>query len=324
MANANQPRRHHYVPDAYLRHFTDTGMSAGALEVIDWLANRRWRSAPRAIGYLENHFAALDADGKPTSTLVEELRAKVEGDIAPAFARAAHGEADPATIAAVTMLGALMHVGAPRMRTVTTMALEQAMATGRVMQAAFRAGHGSMPPVVAGTDDPPGIALADLERALVENGVHNQFAAFGLDGLPLVLAYLARRSWTLFVAAPDAGQFLTSDAPVICDWAVTPPPEGLFGPSIADSRTVVLLPLSKYVVAMGWGERSVGRMVADREFVATLNFAQVRALTRQAYLPPGDVPCWSLGQERCIVDARAVADEAQQLRNGPKLGRGEE
>lgn len=312
MGNANEPRRHHYVPVAYLRHFTDTGMSNGVLDVIDGPTKKKWRSSPQACGYAKNHFASLDADGNVTSVLVEKLRADLEGNLAPAFARAAHGQADAAALDAVVALAALLHVGAPRMRTATQAGLEQALATGRAIQAGLLAGQGTMPPVVAGTDDPPGILHTDLERALADNTVHNQLAAFGVEGLPVVRPFLARRHWTLFVASPAAGQFLTADAPLLCDWAVVPSPAGPWVPSIADSRAVLVLPLSKQVLAMGWAEPAVLHMEADRQFVAALNFAQVRALIRQAYLPSGDVPCLSPAKPGCIVDAREVFDELRQ------------
>ena len=57
-------RRHHYLPQAYLAAFTDTGKKNGQLNVIDTCSGTCFRTSPKKVA-AERDFNRVDIEGKP-------------------------------------------------------------------------------------------------------------------------------------------------------------------------------------------------------------------------------------------------------------------
>lgn len=91
------PRKHHYVPQAYLAAFTDTGRKDGRLHVLDKESGRSWPSNPGDAG-CERDFYMLEVeeDGEHEALAVETFFGHLEGGYREAIAATMDAGAVPA------------------------------------------------------------------------------------------------------------------------------------------------------------------------------------------------------------------------------------
>jgi hypothetical protein len=121
---------------------------------------------------------------------------------------------------------------------------------------------------------------------IVPNERNIGYEASGIDA---VLPTLGARRWTLFVAEPEVGHFVTCDHPLTLSWAdeedqrkaAYPPGHGLRG-------TEVVFPISPELILYGaYQEGKEGRMRATAEQVAQLN-RRVASFARQQVYASSD------------------------------------
>ena len=65
-------RNHHFLPQGYLGHFTNSGTRDGRLYVFDLAARKSFRTRPRNVASKKD-FNRVDVDGKPPDFLESEL-----------------------------------------------------------------------------------------------------------------------------------------------------------------------------------------------------------------------------------------------------------
>src|SRR5437764_8841530 len=78
---ANQPVKHHYVPQFYLAGFTASGQRDDILHVLDKRLRRTWKARPRGVGFEEDFYSidatAPGADGD--DAVIEKKLSVLEG-----------------------------------------------------------------------------------------------------------------------------------------------------------------------------------------------------------------------------------------------------
>jgi hypothetical protein len=78
---ANEPRRHHYVPRCWLVGFTETGDKDGKLWVTDLHRRKQWQTSPGNAGFIKDFYRLTDEQLDPV--LAEKAFSQVESEVAP-------------------------------------------------------------------------------------------------------------------------------------------------------------------------------------------------------------------------------------------------
>jgi len=223
----NTPRQHHILPAFYLAGFTDTGTKDGTLHVFDYPRTRRYTSKPEKVAR-ERDFYRIYKPGLDEYA-IEEFWAGVEGAVAPVLRRVSETNmASPQELGALLALAAMVYVRGRR-------GLERAyLGVEQQMRAALRDGTLTTQAweevrelhKLAG-EDPATTQLTyeEARRRLHEDESWSPIAPRDyiiarLDELyNAVLNFLMPDTregniWSLAVAVPGAGEFITSDSPL--------------------------------------------------------------------------------------------------------------
>jgi hypothetical protein len=79
---ANEPRRHHYVPRCWLAGFTETGDKDGKLWVTNIERRKQWGAVPGTAGYIRD-FYRLEDKAASDPVVAEKGISKIEDEVAP-------------------------------------------------------------------------------------------------------------------------------------------------------------------------------------------------------------------------------------------------
>ena len=90
---SSKARRHHYLPQAYLAAFTDTGTKDGQFCVLDMLRETCFSTSPLNVA-VEKDFNIIDIEGKPLDVL-EQVLAPFEGRAVQAIRSVNHTKTFP-------------------------------------------------------------------------------------------------------------------------------------------------------------------------------------------------------------------------------------
>jgi len=210
-------RNHHYVPQAYLGVFTDTGTSEGHVWAYDISGQRSFHTTPRNVAS-ERDFNRVDIDGERQDVL-EQIYGRWESQAAIAIRSIAEsGRVDSIEdLSVVINLLCLLIVRNPKARQTMLKSKEQLVK--------------SLTEIVASRDN----ILKDHWRKAIDSGlkpisyeefkelITQQISSVEFPRQSLirtelsvfddVLSSLAARRWSLMVAATDAPDFITCDHP---------------------------------------------------------------------------------------------------------------
>ena len=116
----NQPRKHHYIPQFYLRGFTKTNSNDGKLYVFDKSRVRSWDSSPKNAAH-QNDFYAIDVNDTDDKMFVEKELSNLEGKWSSVLKWVIENESVPADelFDELMMFVAFMYSRTPKIRNKT-------------------------------------------------------------------------------------------------------------------------------------------------------------------------------------------------------------
>lgn len=140
----------------------------------------------------------------------------------------------------------------------------------------------------------------------------NLLVDLGLKGMDAVLPLLGKRLWSIIVADKDAGDFVTSDNPLVLihtDGSRMPLGFGL-------RKTMVIFPLTRKVLLTGEFEEPEQVLHANKQIVASYNSIIIDRAMSQVYAYNDS---FSYTKRRVLFDGSGLHRDPQVVRERPKL-----
>ena len=213
-------RNHHYVPQAYLGLFTNTGDKYGQFHVLPTRDKDSFKTTPRNVA-AERDFNRVDVDGYPQDHIESSL-APIEGSAVEAIRAAAQTLTLPTDrgYSYLLNLACLLFVRNPARRTVVNAA--RARVLRREMLQLVRSPETWGRYLARVRQYEPELAEVSFERAkdfirnerykiefVPEGSLRREFKAFDS-----VIQQFASRTWSLLVAPSSGSRFICSDNPI--------------------------------------------------------------------------------------------------------------
>lgn len=272
-----EARGHHYISQCYLKRFTRNGNKKSKLWVCNLANGNTFLTAPANVakerdfnriagqppGILDNRLSIFETQADKALNTIEQSRTLEDFD---AWLH-------------VLNLAALFAVRTPRMREsvrefherVARMIMDVTLAKPERWEAQMRqareAGH---------IPDASKVTYEQIKE-FHERGEYTitvpttRHIGYEFHVFEPVLKTLVDRKWTLYLAAPDSGGFITTDNP-ICLMNTNGAPATLMRPighGLTD--TTVIFPITRQLLAMGEFEDGGSQYPVGRDFVATCN-----------------------------------------------------
>jgi hypothetical protein len=263
-------RKHHYLPQFYLRGFSDNGTHLYQIEKRTGKSFGTSISDTAAI----RDFHKLDFDGCPDPEALEKFVSKVEALIAPSLARVlADEKLTPHTRDGMDCLVSMQMARVPATRDMVEESVRESVKSVGMLIEENR----GLPP------KPPGIEKAlSLENLKINVSnwyvlQHMYALAFDKDMLQVI-----RRCQAELILAPATKQFITGDQPVAQFNPDARPEESDARGGLADPDTVTTLPLSSKLALVLSNGRPTGQNVRE----ATL--AEVDEINRRTIIMSND------------------------------------
>lgn len=284
-------RRHHYVPQFYLRGFARDAAHP-RLFVVDTESRTSFTTSPSNVA-VELDFHTVDAPGHPPD-IVETQLAQLESEISPALERIRASrslQSDENRELLISFI-ALLLVKNPGMRGRLSDAIGKAELYRLQMMASNPTAWDARMERAKreGTFE----AEADTQqlRELVLQGAFDiglsvpAHLSLEFGVLPEIIALIAARDWMLFSAKDGQTGFVTSDNPVTLSWFDQ---EGAqFQPGLGLRKTQLIFPISNDLAAIGTFEYAPRVISADDDFVAKINGNTILLRNRQVYARDSD------------------------------------
>lgn len=277
IAIMGEARGHHYISQCYLKRFTRNGSKKSNLWVCDLKNGHSFSTAPANVakerdfnrieglppGELDNRLGVFETAVDKALDTIEQARI-LEGSEAWLH---------------VLNLAALFAVRTPRMREnvrefherVARMMMDLTLAKPERWESTVRQAR------AAGHIPECNEVTYEQVKAFHERGEYKISVStahhIGLEFhvFEPVLRTLVDRQWTLYVAAPESGGFITTDNPV-CLMNTDGAPSTLMRPiGHGLTGTTVLFPITRHLLAAGAYEGGDGPHIVGRDFVANLN-----------------------------------------------------
>lgn len=302
---STEARNHHYVPQAYLRAFTESGSKKSKFTVYEVETGNRFETIPRNVCAVRD-FNRVAIPGVP-SNIVETEMAKFEGLIVPAVKEIeCTNQFDGDARSSILNLVALLAVRHPDRREsmrkahartaeiIMSMTLDKrdtydrtiakAIAEGKIKEGG--PGYEKVKDFFdRGNYD---IEVCTEHHLKMEAGMHET-----------ALQLLAQRNWMLYRASPTDGHYITSDFPVALTWRNPDkiPPYYRSSPGFGMIDTEVVFPLTKGLVLVGTFDGHNGYEVACPELIAAVNSRVMSYSSRQIYSSKRHFPALSHNTE---------------------------
>lgn len=272
-----EARGHHYISQCYLKRFTRNGNKKSKLWVCNLTNGNTFSTAPANVakerdfnriagqppGVLDNRLGIFETQADKALNTIEQSRSLEDFD---AWLQ-------------VLNLAALFAVRTPRMREnvrefherVARMIMDVTLAKPERWEAQMRRARkvGHIPVTSKVT--------YEQAKEFHERGEYTvtvpttRHIGYEFHVFEPVLRTLVNRKWTLYLAAPDSGGFITTDNPV-CLMNTDGAPATLRRPIGHGLRgTTVIFPISRHLLAVGTFEDGGSMYTVGREFVANFN-----------------------------------------------------
>jgi len=238
--NNPRPRKHHYLPQFYLRGFSANGTHIYQAEKR---TGKIFGGRIADTGAIRD-FHTLDFDGCPDPDAFEKLIGRVEAEVAPALADIL----ETATLRSATRphLDSLVAMLLGRVPAVKEMVeaglLEAVRSVGLLLEK-----NGKLPPKPAGLEDE--LAFENVAISISNWKIMDHMFRLAFD--PDILSTLGRCTARL-IRVPAGKSFITGDQPV-SQFNGDARPEDMNGWGLADPDSVLTLPLSSALaVQLSW------------------------------------------------------------------------
>lgn len=288
----NEARRHHWVPQCYLKGFTADRNKNSQLFVVDGRTKKSFRAPPSKVA-AERDFNRIDIDGHRPNA-IESAFSSFETRINDALNRieASNSLSSKDDHVLILNLIAMLAVRNPRMR--ETMRAAKERQAEFIMDALLSSRERWNATITKATADgyvnvEGGRDVYDEMREFVARGDYEigvpttEHVITELQLFDEILPYLVARKWTLFVADANSGGFITCDHPVILKWDGTQEREPRWPPGYALHGTEVVFPISRRLAVCGMFDGKEGTAVIPTEMVVAINGMIIANAGRQVY-----------------------------------------
>ena len=274
-------RRHHYVPQFYLRGFTRNGGKKSKLFAVDVVERRSYWTTPANVCAVRD-FSRVEAPGLPPDALETSLSAfEARASRALQTIIKDRSARDSDAWMYVLNLMSLIAVRNPHVRSemerfqsdilkmISRMTVQSPERWDATVKEMLRDGSIGEPPKVSYEQMKDFVAKGQYTISF-PHGYHTQAEFSGQD---TVLRTLVDRKWLLLSVDRDQGEFITTDLPV-CLMHTSGEPSSRPRPvGHGQLNTTVLFPISSDLLAMGSFEGQSGSAHANRKDVAAFNLA---------------------------------------------------
>lgn len=291
MNNSNEPRKHHWVPQCYLKGFAKSRSKKAALHVIDAMARKIFQATPRRVAWAPD-FNRIDVDGF-SPNLIESGLSSFEGQVDKALERICvqreFSNADDRIL--VFNLIALLAVRNPRGRENWRKSIENEAKIIMDLTVATKERYESSLASAkkAGVLSSGNDVTYEQARDFVARGEFmvdvptTRHVDMEMRSVNIVLPLLLERKWVLLIAPANSGGFVTTDHPVVLQWTDAKDRGAIYSPGFGLRGTEVIFPLSHNLALMGTFEGQEAFVEATTEIVAATNGIVIAHGHRQVY-----------------------------------------
>lgn len=260
----SEPRLHHYISQCYLKAFTKDGTKTSQLFAINLTDGWTFSTTPRNVG-AERDFNRVE--GLPAGE-IEQAFSSFEAEVASALVRIRLSQSieNDSDWNAVLNLMSLFAVRNPRFRETMRSFIDQVMRTAVSMvlatperwevQVRKMKAAGAM-------KDGPAVSYEQL-KDFHDRGEYDISVSTAshigreLDAQDTVLQANGQREWTLCIADPKSGGFITCDHPVCLIHSDGRPPGRMRPAGFGTLKTTVIFSLSPELLVLGTFEGAGG------------------------------------------------------------------
>jgi hypothetical protein len=286
-AKGAAPRRHHYVPQFYLRGFVG---EKDQLFVVDRPSEKTFRTQPKNVA-AERDFNRVDVEGMDPAA-VEKALSEFEGKVAPALesVKAARSLANKEDRDAVINLICALAIRNPRQRTTVNDFI------GEIVQQVVHVGLATKDRWESQVDrmkkdgvwdESVNLTYEDMQKFMREGNYKIRVAkefniAMEIEQHENLVQHLGARNWQILVAREGSGGFVTTDVPVCLRWS-DGQNHGIYGPGFGVEGTHVIFPISTTLALLGSFEGQENVVEADMFMVGNLNSTVISNAEKQVY-----------------------------------------
>lgn len=304
MSRKSTARRHHFVPQAYLARFTDSGTKDGYLFAIETDSGRAFRTTPRNVA-VEQDFNRIDAEGYPPD-FIENALAPLEQAAVEAIGRTISSGTFPSDedYSAILYLLGLLFVRNPQLRkSFNTARAHSAQIVASVLVSKKEIyEHHVKKTKDSGEEMPDSVSYEDVKRFVEDGDFDIEFhpqsnLRVEFNALEKMLHILHERDWSLIVAPPDGPEFICCDHPVALAYKT-----GRDAPiGLASRNSEIFFPLSPRFGFYGTYEDALMREVnAKPGNVATMNLRVANSAMRHIFSARQEFSLWMDGETRVV------------------------
>lgn len=252
MNNGNEARKHHWVPQCYLKGFAKSRSKKAKLHVIDAIAQKAFQATPRSVAWARD-FNRIDVDKLPPN-MIESGLSNFEGRVDRALERICiqRGFSNTDDRILVFNLIALLAMRNPRMReswrqsqeNVAKVIMDLTVSTKERYESSLASAKKAG--VLSSGDD----VTYEQAREFVARGEFKvdvpttRHVDMEMKSVDTVLPLLLGRKWVLLIAPSNSGGFVTTDHPVVLQWTDTKDRGAFYPPGFGLRGTEVVFPLS--------------------------------------------------------------------------------
>lgn len=281
------PRKHHYVPQFYLRGFTGDD---GKLLATDRPSGKTFRTNPKNVA-AQRDFNTVDIEDLDPQ-IVERGLAEFEGEIAPALERikAAKSLAVKEDRDLLMNLICALAIRNPRQRATINDFVGEIAQTVAEMTFATKERWESQVAAMKEDgvwDDSINVTFEDMQQFVKKRDYTISVAKEFNIGVEIeqhanLVQHIAARKWQMVVPKKGSGGFVTSDVPVCLCWSDSGD-HGNFGPGFGVAGTQVIFPVSSDMVLTGSFEGEESVVEADLFTVGGINSVIISNARNQVY-----------------------------------------
>lgn len=303
-------RKHHYVPQCYLRGFIASNEKISQLEVIDLQQRRHFKSNIKNLACKRDFNKIVAEDVDPN--ILESNLSSFESDLATILKKVATASPINETeIKIVLTFIAILSVRTPFHRNhfeqVQESMLKMAVSSMLANEERWERQQSKMKE--SGVDLPEISyeqikSFHDNDEYTISVGT-NRSIGLELHGVQTVFPCLSARSWRLYHTDTNV-PFITSDMPVTLMWKDPEKVPRFFrnSPGFGMNDTQVVFPLSKNVAMVGEFDMAGGEFYATPRQVAAINAITVAKCGKRVYAPCTDFPYMKSGGH--LTDGRVL------------------
>jgi len=301
---ANQPRRHHYVPQFYLNGFTETVKGRKRLQIVDRDEGKTWSGTPDGAAHVRD-FYAVDLGSGCDPMFVEKAMAVCECKWATALSDTMERRAfsDDESFADLLAFVAFLAVRVPRIRNQIIEFVDQTSKAELRSTFATMDGRERFREIVTQycqtlseaerrkfelvlRDDPDLKGMAEfVNRGQFDVSYDQTWSVQTMVKMAIgLLPVLGLRQWALWSVAPGEPDLVCSDSPVCLTWSK--PIVGALPPGFGHANTTLTVPLNARTALVSTFEEIEPRTLG-RGTVAWMN-SRTAAYAVQLFSPTFD------------------------------------